>query len=230
MQIPSPSRYGYLFLLVICLFGSLLNAINLSQKLPPKGPLGVRLDYELATLGTGGGPPNFVVGSKDLVFSTHLTFNEPVSSITNGQLAQMLQDAWKELAIDAQQYDYGKNRWPNVVSFFAFDNEVILSSSQRGPSFAYDYVASPVKQSLAICMATWKDQTGDEKIHFRGASCGEIMCAHQYYQVHTTPLKDANVRALTGFYQKSKDNLKFIEECGTNEKVRDHSILSYQFN
>lgn len=176
----------------------------LAKKSPPQGSLGVRLDYELATLGTGDGPPNFVVGSKNLVFSTHLTFNEPVSSITNGQLAQMLKDAWKEMSIDGEQYGYGMKRWPGVVTFFAFGNEVILSSSQRGPSFAYEYAASPVKQSLAICMAVWKDQTREEKTHVRGASCGEIMCAHQYYQVHTTPLKDANVRALTGFYQKKR--------------------------
>lgn len=226
MRIPSPSRYGYLFLLITCLFSSLPNAANLGQKLPPKGPLGVRLDYELATVGTKDGPPNFVTGSKDVVFSTHLTFNEPVSSITNGQLAQMLKDAWQEMSIDAEQYDYGKNRLPNVVTFFAFENEVILSTSQRGPSFAYDYVASPVKQSLAICMAVWKDQTGEEKTHFRGASCGEIMCAHQYYQVHTTPLKNANVRSLTAFYQKNKKGFQLIPPCGTNEKVRDLSISS----
>jgi hypothetical protein len=101
-----------------------------------------------------------------------------------------------------------------------------IASSQRGPSFAYEYAASPVKQSLALCMAVWKDQTGEEKTHVRCASCGEIMCAHQYYQVHTTPLKDANVRALTGFYQKKDDDLQFIAECGTNEKARDLSILS----
>lgn len=226
MRVPSPSRYGHLFFLIICLFSSLLNAVNLGQKFPPKGPLGVRLDYELATLGTGNGPPNYVFGSKNVVFSTHLTFNEPVSSITNGQLAQMLKDAWKELAIDAQQYSLNTKRLPGVVTFFAFGNEVILSSSLRGPSFTYEYGASPVKESLAICMAVWKDQTGEEKTHVRGASCGEMMCAHQYYQVHTTPLKDANVRSLTGFYFKNDDNLQFIAECGTKELVRDLGILS----
>ncbi|EHK49170.1 uncharacterized protein TrAtP1_000228 [Trichoderma atroviride] len=172
----------------------------------------------MATLGTKGGPPNFVHGSKDLVFSTHLTFNEPVSSITNGQLAQMVEDARKEALVDLEQYDFNEKRLPSVITIFAFGNEVILSTSQKGPSFAYDFVVSPVQQSLAICTAVWKDQTGEEKIHFRKGSCGEIMCAHQYYQGHTTPLKEANVRALSGFIYRRQKKVDFIPPCGSNQK------------
>ncbi|KAL7819167.1 hypothetical protein V8C44DRAFT_130287 [Trichoderma aethiopicum] len=211
--------YGYLAILVNCLFICVLNAVDLSEKLPPKGPLGVRLDYELATVGTGDEPPNYAVGSKVLVFSTHLTFNEPVSSITNGQLAQMLGDAWFEMGADGKQYGFGDTRLPSIMTFFAFGNEVILSSSQKGPSFTYDYSNSPVKESLALCMAVWKEQTGEEKRHDRGGACGEIMCAHQYYQLHNTPLRDAKVRALTAIYSKPKKKITFIAECGTGQQV-----------
>jgi hypothetical protein len=85
-----------------------------------------------------------------------------------------------------------------IMTFLAFGNKVILSSSQNGPSFTYEYANSPVKESLSLCMAVWKEQTGEKKRHGRRASCGEMMCAHQYYQLHNTPLKDAKVRCAHG--------------------------------
>ncbi|KAL7822320.1 hypothetical protein V8C26DRAFT_295564 [Trichoderma gracile] len=141
------------------------------------------------------------------------------SASTDGQLAQMLTEAWTEMGADGEQYDLGATRLPSVMTFFAFGNEVILSSSQKGPSFTYEYSNSPVKESLALCMAVWKEQTGEEKRHGRGGSCGEIMCAHQYYQLHNTPLKEAKVRALTGTYSKMDQRVMFMDECGTGQRV-----------
>ncbi|KAL6864239.1 hypothetical protein J3F83DRAFT_743065 [Trichoderma novae-zelandiae] len=215
MHIPFAGRlsYGYLLLLISCLFASLLNATDIRIQKEPQGPLKVRLDYKLATRGSS---PRRIVDSKNIVFSTHLTFTEPVSSITNGQLAQMLIDAMGEMQEEAKQYGYSYRKWPSAMSFFAFGHEIILSTSQKGPSFTYDYAASPVRESLAICSAVWREQTGQgDKRHYRDASCGEIMCAHQYYQGHATPLKDVRVRALTGFFDRVGQAIKFIPECGT---------------
>ncbi|KAH0490414.1 hypothetical protein TgHK011_001882 [Trichoderma gracile] len=88
----------------------------------------------------------------------------------------MLANAWNRMGADEDQYDFGATCLPSVMTFFAFGNEVILSSSQKGPSFTYEYSNSPVKESLALCMAVWKEQTGEEKRHGRGGSCEARAC------------------------------------------------------
>ncbi|KAF4982275.1 hypothetical protein FZEAL_2061 [Fusarium zealandicum] len=143
-------------------------AANLETKLPAQGALKVRLDYGLATQATSPRETQH-----RWVYSSYLVFNEPVSSITDGQLRMIAQTAHKEML----------NMAPSVMTIMAFDNKIILSSSQKGRSeFINSWPDSPVKLSLDRCSSLWRERVNadsnnsanSEQYHKNSAKCGEV--------------------------------------------------------
>lgn len=203
-------------------------AYKLTEKLQPQGPLGVTLDYSLALAWPTAAPGTASNIRRTWMFSTHLSFREPVSTITDAQLWQIARDAAREMETDMGQYEIGfnpRNR-PTAMTVLAFDHELILASSLKGDSFTYEFGESPVLEALQRCQAAWRDDepARDDRPHRTHGRCGEIMAAHLYYMSHgkTSRLSERNARVGTvlAANQKKGANLKATDPCG--------ELVSYQ--
>lgn len=170
-----PRTLAWLLLLI----GAALAAVDLSKRLDPQGPLGLGLEYEFAKTGSSRRRP--------WQYNTHITFNEPTSAITDGQLVQIAVDAMDEMYDEQLQYGVKKTAWntPYVISAIRFDNEIIVASSQKGGwQFMQNFPESKVSDALRRCQATFRQDTGIDTEHKNGASCGEVMAAHIFYQLY----------------------------------------------
>lgn len=221
-----------LILLVLLLaFGQFLEAVDFSTPYQPKGDLKVRLDYALATDG-GRTRRDRRESRHKWVFSTYLVFNEPVSSITSGQLRQIVSDAIDEMTQDIMQYRPEPDdrtgrpqRLPGVMTIMAFDKEIILASSQKGSvAFLSRYPNNPVSQTLDLCQTAWRDQVlsqdpGNEdkaaQDHFRQRKCGEVSTFFQYYQIHDKKIADLAPKARVSTIIRTTTGHKIIPGCGT---------------
>ncbi|KAK4078065.1 hypothetical protein Purlil1_12086 [Purpureocillium lilacinum] len=218
-------------LLITCIFSSLLlAAFDLTNERPGEGPLGVSLDYALATQGPG------VVARPDVrrrtfpitVFSSYIKFKEDVSQITNGQLVQIALDGYEEMERNAhEQYKAERQKdIPGVMTVLAYGNEIILGSSQKGgTSFTYDYGMNPVHKSLRECMGTTKHRTSGK--------CGEQLVAHMYYRVNpegapgSIALPERNARAITVGLVES-DTPVAMNPCGKEGSLGCKTFVSHQ--
>lgn len=221
MIITSSRTFSSLAIGILLAFSHVLDASNLNEKLEPKGQLGVRLDYELATLRTSQKDSNH-----NWMWSSHLTFNEEVKTITAGQLTKIAVDAYKEMEADFMRYDISDDftLLPGVMSILAFDKEIILASSQKGLGALIDrYQESAVYKDLELCKIIWRDYgTGTEIEHDHKGKCGEVMTLHQYYRTHPeTPLYDLTDRARATTVRKLRNgNYAPMLPCGRPQDVR----------
>ncbi|KLO82605.1 uncharacterized protein LW93_9809 [Fusarium fujikuroi] len=231
----------YLSLLfILLLFSQFLDAIDLSVKHPPPGHLKVRLDYGLATQPIPGVTESRRRESQHrYLFSSYLVFNEPVASITDGQLRQMAQVAHGEMEKDMQQYkptvfaDKGQTKptyLPSVMTIVAFGNEIILSSSQKGlDGFLNQWPQSPNKLALDRCSALWRDRVVNdpESIadpaagHKNKAKCGEVNAFHQYYMTHTTSIPEVKPKVRVTTVVKGRQGYTILPPCGTDDNGED---------
>lgn len=200
MVFSSPIRAVSIVLGICCMLSQVLAAgYDISKPLKPLGPLGVTLDYSLATAWPLDQEPSTgQKRSRNWMWSSHLTFGQPVESITDAQLWQIVIDAYNEMTPDLAQYQLGKKNKPNVMTILAFGSEIILASSQKGlTSFSYNYKETEVLSSLQLCQIVW-GQDGPFKNtdvqHKNRGSCGETMAAQLYYSVTDTPLHLHNPR------------------------------------
>lgn len=134
---------------------TLLEAVDVSQKLEPQGPLKVTLDYALAT----SWPPDRVAAtSRNYVYSSHLTFASSVDALSDSQLWTIAADGFREMDAARLQYSIKKGLVPRVMTVLAFGNEIILASSMKGASsFNYAFQNTPVLESLQLCQMVWRD-------------------------------------------------------------------------
>ncbi|KAK3940426.1 hypothetical protein QBC46DRAFT_434731 [Diplogelasinospora grovesii] len=159
-----------------------LQAYDLSHALGPRGALGIALDYSLATLWPTDVNAASTNVPRNWQFSTHLTFNGQVSQITDGQLWQIATDAFNEMVLDMTQYGIGNKNRPNAMAV----------------SFTYDLIENtPVKDTLLLCQAVWKDYGEGDTKHRTGGKCAELMAAYLYYFSQVSPLKGQNARIAT---------------------------------
>ena len=234
---PSRSVSRLTTLILFFLFSFVLNAADLSLRHEPQGDLEVRLDYALAKPGAR------LEGSHRWVYSSYLTFNEDVSSITDGQLKKIAMDAFQEMEAEVKQYkpdppaENGKLAiLPGVMTIMAFDKEIILASSQKGRSgFIDHYSDSPVKEALDLCRTLWRETIAPanganaELDHKNQRKCGEISAFHQYYQIHNKKIGDLDPKSRVTSIYRSR-GLHIIPPCGGNtangKKVRQkHHML-----
>ncbi|KAF4464697.1 hypothetical protein FALBO_8467 [Fusarium albosuccineum] len=221
----------YLPFLLLFLFVHILEAANLNTKHPAQGALKVRLDYGLATQSTSSRE-----SAHRWVYSSYLVFNEPVSSITDGQLIMMARNAHREMEADMNQYEPHRTGRPgklaiepSVMTIMAFDNKIILSSSQKGHSgFLNAWPDSPVRLALDRCSALWRDRVaGDNdadpnETHKNEAKCGEVNAFFQYYMTHDTPISDLNpTPRVTTVLKAQSGDLLVIPPCGTKKDGTD---------
>jgi len=199
-----------------------LYAYDLSTPRRPLGPLGVTLDYSLGTTwptalsNTGPQVP------RNWAWSSHLTFNQPVSQITDAQLWQIAFDAYNEMAPDLAQYQINPRNTPSAMAVLAWGNQLILASSQKGPtSFSYNYPSTPVLSSLQLCQTVWRDDgvMNSDKTHRTDGKCSEQMAAHLYFFSETTdlPLQSARVAAVTKPSRNA--DLRATDPCGDPQRV-----------
>lgn len=213
MVFTSSRSFKSLVLGVLLAFSHVLDASNLEEKLPPEGQLGVRLDYELATMSK-----DQIDANHQWMFSSHLTFKEEVKSITDGQLTKIAIDAYKEMEADFPQYNIARPRklLPGVMIIMAFGKEIILVSSQKGLGALIErYPESPVSLDLQRCMI----ERGSEHAH--QGKCGEPMAFHLYYRTHPEePLSELTDQARVSTIRKDR-NGDYVEmvPCGTGRDV-----------
>ncbi|KAI9372874.1 hypothetical protein BJX61DRAFT_542311 [Aspergillus egyptiacus] len=201
-------RLFHLLLALLCVLYTPLHAYDLDQDPRPRaqlGPLGVTLDYSFARLWPRLEPGTSLGGrvQRSWVFTSHLTFSEPVSSISDGQLWKIAADAYKEIDRDRQYYKVGKPAVGQAMAVIAFGNEIILASSHRGAHVIYDLPVTPVRQALDLCQIVWRDsdQSTDEnqnRLHRTTGHCGEIIASHLYFLEHPdVHLKEQGGRVAT---------------------------------
>lgn len=148
---------------------------------PAPGPLGINLDWNLATLNAPPEDPSRPARSWFL--SSRIRFNQPVSSITDGQLWQLVFDAHAEIGAALGQHGIGQ-RHMKIMTLTAFDHEIIFSSTLKGIAFVYDVGDTPVRDQLLLCQAEFHEETGFDDQHRNEGKCGEIMGAQLYYKAH----------------------------------------------
>ncbi|RYP12543.1 hypothetical protein DL765_007245 [Monosporascus sp. GIB2] len=205
---------------IACTFGK---GYDITKPLRPKGPLGVALDYSLATSWPEPRDAKDSSVARNWVWTSHLQFKNPVSAITDRQLWQIARDALDEVHVDMKLYKIGRKHRPSAMSVLAWGNEIILASSQRGrSSFSYGYRGTPVLETLELCQITWREDGpgGGEtdKEHRNEGKCGELMAAHLYYsQDATVTLAQRNARI--GTVVEQSDGLKNTDPCGQPENV-----------
>jgi hypothetical protein len=146
-------NFYHLGLLIWCALRIVIHAYNLDERLEPQGPLGVRLDYNLATSWPEPLTKKGKQVRRSFLWTSHLKFMEPVSKISDGQLWQMAYDAYDEMTTEMGRYGVtAKKDVSTGLTILAFGNEIILSSTVKGlGAFAYDYPPSSVSKSLQLC-------------------------------------------------------------------------------
>ncbi|KAI3588013.1 hypothetical protein IWW34DRAFT_876531 [Fusarium oxysporum f. sp. albedinis] len=234
----------YLSLLfILLLLSQFLDAIDLSVKHPAQGQPRVRLDSGLATQPIPG------VAESDrredqhrYLWSSYLVFNEPVSSITDGQLGMIAQVAHQEMEKDMRQYKPGffvkgttkPVYLPSVMTIVAFGNEIIFSSSQKGQDgFINEWPQSPVKLALDRCSALWRDRVVNDPGsnadpaagHENKAKCGEVNSFHQYYMTHTTPISEVDPKVRVTIVVRGNKGFSILAPCGTANNGEDEKDL-----
>ncbi|OJJ98443.1 hypothetical protein ASPACDRAFT_61957 [Aspergillus aculeatus ATCC 16872] len=174
-------RLSCLALVVLCAFIALVNAAaDLSSEKPyqNEGPtaLGVKMDLNFARTWPDLDP-------KDPTSPV----NDETDGIEDGQLWQMALTAYNEMLANQEAYKVPRPQRPTAMTILAFDHEVILASSQKGASFSYHYLDTPVAKALARCQTMWRNSYQTEAIHRRQGQC-----------VHpATPLSSQKARIAT---------------------------------
>ncbi|KAJ3549756.1 hypothetical protein NM208_g347 [Fusarium decemcellulare] len=162
-------------------------------------PLGVKVDYAFAAQDLGGGN----LGSHYWMASSFLTFAEG-TTLSDGQILKLAIDAWGEIDPAFDAYN-ALVVTPTVMTAMAFDNKVILVTSQRGFR-SYSYKAAEATEEVSIALekcykrarSTQPEGTPEKELkHINEAMCGEVMAAHLYYKRNKTPLNEKEARAVT---------------------------------
>ncbi|CZT51645.1 uncharacterized protein RSE6_12817 [Rhynchosporium secalis] len=202
--------------LLIFILSTLVRTYDVSTELEPKGPLGIRLDYNVA-MQAGTAERNDVI--RTVVFTSHLKFEHDVNAFSDGQLVQMAFDAYNEMLVEAARYDFHKTRaTPSVMTVLAIEKEIFMASSQKGQgSFIHNFPHSPVSKSLAVCQAIFSDRTSMNRYHENQAKCGEIMAAHSFFRANPSfaDLKGLGGRTISVDRLKGTEPLAIKEPCGT---------------
>lgn len=185
-------------------------AFDLSTQLEPEGRLKLRLDFPWARQSSSPDAKDHT-----WVVSSHLTFKNPVSEISDGQLIRLALDAYDEIRPEITRYVTGNSRRsavPRAMNALAFGNEVILVSSFKGgQDFVSHFPDSEVSKLLEQCTATFQrtqrevdeldeHQGGAGNSHRTGGHCGEITGFHLYsrrYPNEPLRLRSDNPRSTT---------------------------------
>lgn len=163
------------------------------------------------------------------MYSTVVTFNKPVRAITNGQMAAVARDSFRDdFELAKAQYNAspkeGLKNDPTAMIALAGNDVVFLSSSQKGTNFAYSSDDSFVKEYLEKCRKQFQDETGQDKTHMYDASCGEVMVVQQFLRsggtVKQLQDKKAGWRIVAVKPQSSKGDYAersyaVVDPCGT---------------
>ncbi|KAF4339290.1 hypothetical protein FBEOM_6826 [Fusarium beomiforme] len=242
---PQLATFYTSFLFLLLFFSQFLEAIDLSSRRPAQGQLQVRLDYALAIQPLQGQSEETRKESqRRYLWSSYIVFNEPVSSITKGQLRMIAEEGYKEMEEDFQQYKprnkvRGSNKpvyLPGVMTIVAFDNKIILSSSQKGlDGFLDDWPESPVKLALDRCSSVWRERVANDPsrdadpdaTHKNKAKCGEVNSFHQYYMTHSTPISELRPKARVTTVAKAfrGPGYPILAPCGTARNGEDEKTF-----
>lgn len=202
---------------------------NLDTKIttvPAGSKFGLKMDYELAI--ETGGKDAAKASTFAKLFSSHVTFNKPVSTITDGEWAAMAIDAyWGDIILAKKQYGGLAEMQtfdPNVLVILSFGSEAYFSTSHKGASFAYNSPNSLVKEELAKCQKEFKDETGEDVCHKNNAQCGEVMAVQQYFVDKGKDLEKQKAKIIAVRRSQDKKTKAFlkpevIDPCCTGSEV-----------
>ena len=106
------------------------------------------------------------------------------------------------------------------MSILAWDNEIILASSQKNVScFIYEHTDSPLLESLQLCQEIWREDapSHSDKRHRQSGNCGEVFAAQLYYSSNDTPLDTREARI--GTWVNVEDGWTKTNPCGDPRAV-----------
>ncbi|TLD05010.1 uncharacterized protein PgNI_09261 [Pyricularia grisea] len=192
-----------------------------------KGKLGISVDFGLAIRGSDKkeGPQN----RRLWVFTSHLTFREDVSSISDGVLLTMAADGLQEVKRFMVEYGISGQFLPAVMTVLASGKEIILASSMKGngglhiwheeyPPFG---PGTLVSHALNTCQMAWREANPDDpnqdKYHMHNGRCGEPMAVHLWHldkerKGDTKPLSEMGARIVSAGFNKRKEKITSTEE------------------
>jgi hypothetical protein len=82
------------------------------------------------------------------MWSSRITFNEDVSSITDVELWGLAIDAYNYISDDMHQYDNWDRQYPVAMGALAYGKTLIFSSYQKGMQFTTNTPQTEVSRAL----------------------------------------------------------------------------------
>ncbi|KAI6345081.1 hypothetical protein MCOR25_011056 [Pyricularia grisea] len=192
-----------------------------------QGKLGIGVDFGLAIRGSD--KKEYSQKKRLWVFTSHLTFKEEVSSISDSVLLTMAADGLQETKIFMDEYGITEVGLPAVMTVLASGKEIILASSMKGngglhiwreeyPPFG---PGTLVSQVLNTCQMAWRkanpDDPNQDKYHMHNGRCGEPMAVHLWHldkerKGDTQPLSEMDARIVSVGFNNPKEKVTSTEE------------------
>ena len=222
------ARWCFFPLLAAVLLVQLSLAIDVSTNHEPQGPLGVRIDYTEVKRSKSKIDKDHI-----LLFSSHLTFRSGVDAISDEQLHQMAQDAFKEMQANYLLYKPSKpqDSTPGALGVLAIGNDVFIASTRKGRgSFVEQLKQTPVSSILSECNTLWgswdnypsapasTNLPADMDAHVHKAKCAEVNLLQQYYQLYPTD-HDHTGKVRMATIVQTKIGSQILPPCGSTELV-----------
>lgn len=132
--------------------------------------------------------------------------------------------AYQEMADDMRQYQITRNgkNTPLAMTILAWDKEIILASSQKGPnSFSYGFADTEVRLALQRCHDSHREgPSGADARHKMQGKCGEEMASHLYYLFNKgRPLGTRGAVVGTMVADNTNDPPEATDPCGVDGEV-----------
>lgn len=179
------------------------------------GNLQVKVDWPLVANKWPNQSPSVSSLSHHWVTTSHIkSIPKPLS---DGQLLQLAMDAYGEMTDAIKAYGASQDARPSAMTALAFDDEVILASSQKGyGSYSYDLEHTPVYSALKLCQLAKVTSQSVGGLGGNQAMCGQVTALQLYHRQYPgrQDFKGRNARIVTVSSQESTEGDKNGNKIG----------------
>ncbi|RMJ16025.1 hypothetical protein BHE90_008711 [Fusarium euwallaceae] len=211
------------FIVLCALIDDVLGAGKSSKKsyaLPETEPqvsgnLQVKVDWPLVANKWPNQSPSVSSLSHHWVTTSHIKSIH--TTLSDGQLLQLAIDAYGEMVDAIKAYGASQDVRPSAMTALAFDDEVILASSQKGyGSYSFDLEHTPVYSVLKLCQLAKVTSETVGKLGGNQAMCGQVTALQLYHRQYPSrkDFKGRNARIVTVSSQESTEGNKNGNKVG----------------
>ncbi|KAK2598160.1 hypothetical protein QQS21_005711 [Conoideocrella luteorostrata] len=203
-------RFLWCCVAILLAFSQVLDAIE-NEVIPSDDSLQIRLDYELYK-------------QKPILFSSRLTLTEE-PKISDSQLKTLAVDAYKEMEVMTEKYNFGGAKRPSTMTTLVVGKEIIFASSvKKGDTIE---LGPETTEHLANC---------GEGIHKNKGRCGEVMTFDDYYRSNVDGKKldkssNARIVAITKHKKANTDSSEYaiLDPCGDEKISEDQETTPFNW-